>query len=60
MHILASGPELHAVKFMYVILGENLKKGLILKRYALITNFLPLQERGGNRQWGRLEEKKSD
>ena len=27
MHILASGPELQAVRFGYVILGENLKKG---------------------------------
>jgi hypothetical protein len=27
MHILASGPELQAVRFGYVILGEYLKKG---------------------------------
>jgi hypothetical protein len=27
MHILASGPELQAARFGYVILGENLKKG---------------------------------
>jgi hypothetical protein len=29
MHILASGPELHAVRFGYVVLDENLKKGAI-------------------------------
>jgi hypothetical protein len=27
MYILASGPELQAVRFGYVILGENGKKG---------------------------------
>ena len=27
MHILASGPEIQAVRFGYVILGKNLKKG---------------------------------
>jgi hypothetical protein len=34
MHILASGPELQAVRFWYVILGKNgknVKKGPILK-----------------------------
>ena len=34
MHILASGPELQAVRFGYVISGENLKKGRILKRHG--------------------------
>ena len=29
--LLASGPELQAVRFGYVILGENVKKGLILE-----------------------------
>ena len=28
MHILASGSELQAVRFGYVILGENVKKKL--------------------------------
>ena len=27
MHVLASGPELQAVRFGYVILGENVEKG---------------------------------
>ena len=31
MHILASGPELQAVRFGYVILGENVQKGRILE-----------------------------
>ena len=28
MHILALGPELQAVRFRYVIFGENWKKGV--------------------------------
>jgi hypothetical protein len=29
MHVLASGPELQAVRLGYVILGENVEKGEI-------------------------------
>ena len=34
MHIFASGPELQAVRFGYVILGEN---GKIIKIYLFIS-----------------------
>jgi hypothetical protein len=39
-HILASGPELQAVRFGYVILGENVKRGRILKSFLIDVQLL--------------------
>ena len=44
MHILASGPELQAVRFEYVILSKDLKKGWIHNR-LLRTNISSHLER---------------
>jgi hypothetical protein len=35
MHILASGPEQQAITFGYVIVDENVKKGVILTRFDI-------------------------
>jgi hypothetical protein len=48
MHIIASGPELQAVRFGYVILVKNVKKGRILKRLTSSGLVGPLHDACAN------------